>query len=370
MKKILVVDDSSAIRKMVDYHLAQEQKYEILMVENGELAVEKVMKELPDLVLMDLMMPKMDGITATREIRKNPDCDTMPIVLLSAVGNKTKWVEALKAGANDFIAKPYEKAELIARIDTHLKVSGLTQELALKNRLLEKEKELAHKVQESILPQNLKFDGLELETIYQPSDQIGGDFFDAWKNNEMFHFLVGDVSGHGTAAALLMAAIKGIFQSLGQTLSDPLKTVTAVNSLLCKMAGDSGMFLTLVFVSFEKEKNELQIISAGHNPVFLKNGQTFQAIESTGPALGWSTDDRWDVISSPFASGDRLFLYTDGLTEAQNKVGEFYGEERLLKFLEENNSSETIGQKTFQELSSFCGGKFNDDLTIFAIQRK
>lgn len=368
MKKILIVDDDPVIRKMLDFHISKNLGYETILAENGKRAIEELTTKLPDMVLMDMSMPEMDGITAVKEIRKNPDFAALPILMVSSEVDKAKWVEALSAGANDFVQKPADKSEMLARITTHLKVASLTNELAYKNALLTKEKSLAYKVQQKILPQNLRFEGLEIGTFYKASNQIGGDFYDAWETSRSINFIIGDVSGHSISSALLMAAGKGMLHSLGQTMHTQMEVVTATNRMLCEIL-EGDMFISLVYVAFVKQKNELQILSAGHNPVFLINGNNIQTIMSTGPVLGWDCDDYWEMARYPFNPGDSLFLYTDGLTEAKNISGDEFGEARLQNLLQRDSQPQAQIEEIFEEVKGFCGGNFADDLTMFSIKR-
>ena len=129
-------------------------------------------------------MPVMDGITAIKTIRQDHDESLLPILVLSAVGEKETCVASFDVGANDFILKPFHKNELLARISVHLQVAQLTRELASKNRRLMEEKTLARRVQLGLLPRGPVCDDLEIESFYRPSDQIGGDFFDTCSNGD------------------------------------------------------------------------------------------------------------------------------------------------------------------------------------------
>jgi sigma-B regulation protein RsbU (phosphoserine phosphatase) len=198
---------------------------------------------------------------------------------------------------------------------------------------------------------------------------MGGDFFDAWSDGHYTHFLIGDISGHGMSAALMMAVSKGIFRSLGCSMTDPVQIVSAANKMLCPMMLDSRMFLTLVYVLFDRRDNTTCFVSAGHHPVYHLNGGKITAINSTGPAIGWDTEDTWELVSYRFDPGMLLFLYTDGLVEAKDAAGREFGE-RLPAKLADFHSPQTIVDGIFDAAEKFSDGNLADDVTIFVIERK
>ncbi|MDD5287017.1 MAG: PAS domain S-box protein [Desulfuromonadaceae bacterium] len=241
--------------------------------------------------------------------------------------------------------------------------------LSDKNRQLENERTLAHKVLEYILPQQFELPGFTTAIMFRPSDRIGGDFFDAWSDGDCTHFLIGDISGHSTSAALMMAVSKGIFRSLGYTMNDPVEIVTAANRMLCPMMLDSRMFLTLVYVLFDRRDNSLRVVSAGHNPVYHLDGSEIFTIDSTGPAIGWDEEDSWEPVCCRFDPGMLLFLYTDGLTEAKDSAGIEFGDKLLLE-LREFCSPEALVDGIIEAAEKFRNGAFEDDVTLFAIRRE
>jgi len=372
--KILIVDDDPFIRDMLGAIL-QASNYDIETAENGIGAIEKFKANLGiDLIISDMNMPLMSGLELIKAIRD--EGSDVPIIILTGNNEISIAIEAIRSGANDYLLKDENIQDTILLsvekvMEKHqLKLQNiqLMADLAIKNERLENERLLASRVQKNILPSSISIKGFDIGTFYRPSDKIGGDFYDAWETNRAIHFVIGDVSGHGVASALLMAASKGVLNSLGQTMHTPLEIITATNRMLCDILGEGGMFLSLVYASFIKNKNEMHIISAGHNPVFLISGRDIHAITSTGPVMGWDKDDYWEVVRHPFNLGDSLFLYTDGLIEAKSKEEDF-GENRLQGLFNDIDRSDKVVEKVFQEVSSFCSGNFYDDLTMLMIRR-
>lgn len=373
-QKILIVDDTPANIQIL--HEILQDSYDIFFATNGTDGIRIAQQEMPDLILLDIMMPGVNGYEVCENIKSDPRTGHIPVIFITAMNDVQDETKGLNCGAIDYITKPISPPIVKARVKNHLELKrqrdtleNLTMELGEKNRQLENEQTLAHKVLEYILPRKFELPGFTTAVIFRPSNQMGGDFFDAWTDGDRTHFLIGDISGHSTSAALMMAVSKGIFRSLGSTLTDPVKIVTAANRMLCPMMLDSGMFLTIVYVLFDRHDNSAAIVSAGHNPVYHLNGSEVIAIDSTGPVIGWDEEDSWETVRCRFDPGMMLFMYTDGLTEAKNASGMEFGE-TLTSSLAGVHSPQAIVDRILAAAEDFSGGKFEDDVTIFAIFRR
>ncbi|MEI6206675.1 MAG: SpoIIE family protein phosphatase [Desulfuromonadales bacterium] len=372
---ILVVDDDAFVAEMLA-EILDSDGYQVETAEHGRDALAKL-EGLPEtcLVISDMNMPEMNGLELIEAIRKRGS--EVPIIILTGNSEISVAISALDKGANDYLLKDENINETIIisvkkvleKQQLKLHNIQLMDNLARKNRAMEKEQMLASKVQANILPIKLHLPGFQTGIYYRPSNQIGGDFFDALETHKCIHFLIGDISGHSTSSALVMAVCNGMFRSLGQTMDSPLEIVTAANHMLCQMLMDSGMFLTLAYMTLDREKNVLSVVSAGHNPLYLFNGTHIETIESTGPVLGWDPDDTWEVPEFQFHQGSTLFLYTDGLVEAKNSANEEF-EARLIDSLTRIDAPpDDLVNSLLTEVTEFCGGVFDDDLTMFAIKR-
>jgi len=372
---ILVVDDDPFVSEMLA-EILDSGGYQVDTTENGASALVKL-EDLPEisLVISDMNMPEMSGLELIEAIRQRGS--DVPIIILTGNSEISVAISALNKGANDYLMKDENIHETITisvekvleKQQLKLQNTLLLENLARKNREMEKEQVLASKVQANILPIKLQLAGFQTGIYYKPSNQIGGDFFDALETKTSTHFLIGDISGHSTSSALVMAVCNGMFRSLGQTMESPLEIVVAANRMLCQMLMDSGMFLTLAYMTLDCEKNLLTVVSAGHNPIYLLKDGGIQEIESTGPVLGWDPDDEWEKLEFPFHPGSTLFLYTDGLVEAKNRANEEF-ESRLVDALVRIDAAPAeLVSTLLKEVSEFCGGRFEDDLTMFAIKR-
>ncbi|MBI5076107.1 MAG: SpoIIE family protein phosphatase [Nitrospirae bacterium] len=372
---ILVADDDPLVREMIAMIL-QDEGYIVETAEHGAEALKKFGSgDAISLIVSDMNMPEMDGLGLINAVRTAGH--DVPIIILTGNSEITTAIQAMKTGASDYILKDENIQDTIGisvekALEKHFlrkQNQQLLEELARRNEKLEDEKALAQKVQKNILPGALHFPGFEVGSFYRPSDKIGGDFFDAWENSGRIHFLIGDVSGHSTSSALIMAVSKGILQSLGHTLSDPREIVRAANRMICDIVSDSGMFLTLLYGVFDRSRDELLIVSAGHNPVFIVRGKDVTRIDSTGSVLGWDPEDRWEATTPVFSPGTGLVLYTDGLTEARSRAGLEFGEEGLESLLRDDLPIGATINKIVQTVETFCSNEFSDDLTLFIIKR-
>jgi phosphoserine phosphatase RsbU/P len=372
-QKILIVDDTPANIQILNEVL--QSNYVIFFATNGPDALRIVQREIPDLILLDIMMPEMDGYEVCTRIKADPRTHQIPVIFITAMTDEEDEAKGLECGAIDYITKPISPPIVTARVKNHLELKSqrdaleeLSMELVDKNRQLENERSLAHKVLENILPRHFDLPGFTTAVIFRPSDQLGGDFFDAWSSGDFSHFLIGDISGHSTSAALMMAVSKGIFRSLGNTMTDPVAIVRAANRMLCPMMLDSQMFLTLVYVLFDRRDNTASFVSAGHNPVYHLDGSKIITIDSTGPVIGWDEADSWEAVRCRFDPGMLIFLYTDGLTEAMDAAGREFGT-RLLTELADFRAPQAFADEIFAAAETFNAGNFADDVTIFAIGR-
>lgn len=374
-KTILVVEDDSFIRTLLDRQLSTVG-YNVTTARNGLESIEFVTKNVPDLIIMDLEMPEMGGLEAIQEIRKQYNSANLPIIVLSSERSKKEWTIALKAGANDFVPKPYDKNELFARITTNLRVAFLTnmlglktQDLLSKNEKLAQEMSLAVNIQKTILPGVVQFQDLKVERFFHPLHQLSGDYLDIFEEDEVMTLMIGDISAKDISAALIMFAAKSILQSFGKSKKKPLEVVSRVNQLFCEMLQDSGFSFSLVFAVFNKRSNEVLFLSAGHIPVVLHSGDVLRSIKSTGPRLGINKDASWTVKKVPFFPGNSLFFCTDGLIEATDANGEKFGMDRLLVELKKNSEPKKQLFNAFSAVKEFCQSNFSDDITMLSIKR-
>ena len=251
---------------------------------------------------------------------------------------------------------------------------------AIQNERYKEELKIAKRVQDSLLPRELDvIDGLEMSAFSKPAAEVGGDYFDTYKiNNHRIAIVIGDVSGKGTSAAFHMSQMKGIFQSLVQLNLSARDFIIKANNALSGCL-DRTSFITSTYFVIDTERKKFEFSRAGHCPTLYysakKNTVTF--LEDNGLGLGILRDDQFDefveVNEVEYDSGDILFLYTDGITEAKNSDQEEFGYERLKEFLEKNAyySAEYLKEEILKYLYDFCGtSNLDDDITTLIAKVK
>lgn len=380
---LLFVDDEQEIAaSLADLF---RRNYHVVTATSADEALTLLKQHAVSVIVADQRMPGKTGSELLAEACII-DSDIVRI-LLTGYADIEAVIEAVNRGKIFFyLTKPWRSSELEVIIgnavehhlllkDKRMLVEELRQmnadlEEIVKDRTkeLEDERTLAHRVLDNILPQQFTLPGFTTAVIFRPSDKIGGDLFDAWTDGTYTHFLIGDISGHSTPAALMMAVSKGIFRTLGSTMTDAVEIVKAANRMLFSMMIESRMFLTLVYVLFNHNDNTINIVSAGHNPTYLLNGREVTTIESTGSVIGWDREDSWDTVCYRFDPGNILFLYTDGLVEAKDASGAEFGE-AFPSVLVDFHSPQSLTDSIFASAEKFSAGKFTDDVTIFAIER-
>ncbi|MEE9357239.1 MAG: response regulator, partial [Sedimenticolaceae bacterium] len=205
-ERILLVDDNPTNLQVL-FQTLEGRGYNLLVAKDGETALTIVKKALPELVLLDIMMPGIDGYEVCRQLKGDPATRDIPVIFLSALDDTKDKVRGLGLGAVDYISKPFQADEVIARVDTHLTIHRLQQQLQEQKDALERELEVVAEVQYDLLPKRLpEIKGMKLSAYYKTSRYAGGDYYDIIElPDERWGFMVADAEGHSTPAAVRMA---------------------------------------------------------------------------------------------------------------------------------------------------------------------
>lgn len=370
----MVVDDSAIVRHMITNALTRQG---VKVIEAGDgvealFCLEKSMEEV-DLVITDVKMPKMNGDQLCQEIRSIPGMEDIPVIMLSASNDSEAALKYFKIGATDYVPKPFSLEEIMARITVHLKVRMMNKELKKKNEDYQNDLALAREVQQAALKESVHADFLQINTHTQPFGEVGGDLFAFSKTeDEAVNIFIGDATGHGVAAALITMLTRSGLDSVDRNQAVS-KVIAQLHDGLCGRSGDH--YVTGIYVRVNA-RGELTYTNAGHPPLIIvpKQGKPRLYSEKGGLPLGMldmpGDYDEETIILQP---GDRFFIYTDGITEWENKVGEQYEMDRFLDFLEtnRNKSLEDLKVCLLRELKQFSGqNPCNDDLTLLGFQFK
>jgi len=370
---ILIVDDTPANLQLLSKMLS-EQGYRVRPVSNGSMALSVVQVEPPDMILLDIRMPDMDGYTVCEYLKADKETRDIPIIFISALDATQDKVKAFQVGGLDYITKPFQIEEVIARVETHLALRSLQMQLQDANTKMMMELNLAGEVQASFLPRTLpRIPGWQLTITLQSSRETSGDFYDInLLPNGRLGILVADVVDKGAGAALFMALCWTLYRTYAsEFLEEPESVLSAVNRRILEDTS-ARQFVTAFYGILDPASGCLVYCNAGHCPPFLfkvNADQDFEQLIRTGVPLGVFEDQTWKQSIVQLDSGDVMVLYTDGLTEAQNVDKVLFGENRLIEVIRGymGHPAQEIQDGIIEELQRFVGDTSQSDDIVLSI---
>jgi sigma-B regulation protein RsbU (phosphoserine phosphatase) len=329
--RVLIVDDAKANLDILVEGLKADHKLSLAM--NGEMALQIAGRTPPDLVLLDIMMPGMDGYEVCRRLREMPETADVPIMFLSSleeVQNKTRGFEA---GANDYLTKPFEMLEVKARVRSLLKAKAYSD--AVKEQIAS-ELRVAREIQMGMLPHDFsKLESaynVEFGAVLEPAREVGGDLYGvcAAASDRLVVFL-GDVSGKGIPASMFMVRAISLARLLARDIVEPELILARLNDELSE-DNPSFMFVTFICAVFDPNTGKTTIANGGHcRPILIREGEApCWAVKNLGTALGFDAGLEFERTELTLRPGDSLVFYTDGVSEAFNPQDDCYGDDRLI----------------------------------------
>lgn len=386
--RILIVDDEPF---NVDY-LEQELdylKYETISAVDGQDALDKITSQSPDLVLLDIMMPVMDGLTVLQNAKADPAMRDIPIIVISANNDLAFVVKGIQLGAEDYLSKPFEPALLKARIQSSLEKKRLHDLQGLYLKSLERELNIARDIQKEFLPAQLPvLDGWEIAYYFKAAKEVAGDFYDAFLLADgSLAFLVADVCGKGIGAALFMTLFRSLIHaasttdqfSPGQiqqnfTPAERLRHVVSLtNNYVAETHEAACMFATIFIGILDPKSGKLTYINGGNEPALIvgRDGRIRAELTNSGPAIGIFPNRQYTANEFDLAGDDLLVAFTDGIPDTLNAEGEPFGRLRLEEVLPQNASPTELLNKIEEHLNQFMGkAEQFDDITLIALKRK
>jgi sigma-B regulation protein RsbU (phosphoserine phosphatase) len=366
--KILLAEDEPVTSRLLQRCL-ERWGHEALVAATGEDAWALYLEHRPRLVITDWIMPGMDGPELIGRIRAASDGAYAYALLLTAKSSKQDVVSGMDAGADDFLSKPFDEEELRARIRAGVRILELQRDLARRNEELERaneeigaanarmrrDLEAAARIQQALLPAPLPdFAEVRFAWSLKPCVELAGDILNVFPlGPHHVAFYVLDVSGHGVPAALMSVTLSRVLVAAhgqpglltggseeggGQRITPPAVVARRLNRRF-SVNPSMGQFFTLLYGVVDRRTRHLRYVSAGHpGPVLLSAGRRSTLLEATGPPVGILDGVKYEDRVLELEPGDRLFAYSDGITEARNVQGEFFGTERLVRQLEETRS--------------------------------
>ncbi len=380
-EQILIIDDDRASRRLLA-RVLREAGYTCREAASGMEALALVHTATPELLLLDLDMPEMDGAEVLQRLRGDSDnaVAQLPAIMLTGHGGEESEVRCLAAGANDFVTKPINLQVLRARIDTQLRLEFLRQQLQRQNGELEAwrtnlERDLAaaRLTQQSLIPQKAPtLPDWEVAAAYRPVIQVGGDIY-GWLRMQDGRtlFWIVDATGHGAAAALLTTLAKLLFQHGSGEHAQPAKIMEAVNNDFRSIFG-ARSFMTAMCVALDPDTGEASVVGAGHPPLLVSRAQGVgELIWSSAPPLGLLESSRFTEAQITLAPGDAFLLYTDGLYGSSKSDTERWTPERLRVALDEvqPTSAQALLMRIVARIAPEGGVPLPDDLAAVAVRR-
>ncbi len=390
---ILVVDDTPANLQVLAGML-KDRGYKVRPAPSGKLALAAAGRDPPDLILLDINMPEMNGYEVCEHLKADARLKGIPVIFISALTEPLDKVKAFATGGVDYITKPFQMEELHARVETHLKLRRLQIELEKTNSQLERTNDrmshdlkAAAKIQKTFLPgATTKVSGAEFAWGYQPCDELAGDGLNIIPLGDgKVGLYILDVSGHGVSAALLSVTLSRLLSPPADPssilirdrdvvdrldITPPAKVADRLNKLF-PFDTATGQFATLIYGVLDVSTGDFRHVCAGHaGPLHLPVRGPPVILESPGFPIGVA-DEAYGERNFHLAPGDRLYLYSDGLPDAMNSGGEHFGDVRLLEAIGRGRTKplrEGIAT-LLEEIARWHGGESpKDDISILAVE--
>ncbi|MGD9132483.1 MAG: SpoIIE family protein phosphatase, partial [Desulfobacterales bacterium] len=363
---VLVVDDTPANIKVLMETLKDD--YRIVAAVNGERALQLATSDPnPDIILLDVMMPEMDGYEVCAKLKADGKTRDIPIIFVTAMSDTQDETKGLELGAVDYITKPISPPVVSARVKNHLELRQAreilkNQNLILEQRVEERTREvlelqksefelrvakekvenelnIAAQIQKGILPSSFPAypdrKEFELHAFMKPARYIGGDFYDFFFiDDNTLALVMADVSDKGVPAALFMMVSRTLIRSLAFDNRSPSAVLEKANNIMCQN-NDSGMFVTVFLAFYDVSSGKLTATNGGHSAslVIDRDGTSREWATTHGPALGFMEELPYKEETMDLKVGQTLFLYTDGVTEAVSPGNELFGLDRLQELL-------------------------------------
>lgn len=380
---VLVVDDNRVNRRLLTAIL-EKDGCKVLEAEDGEPGVVMAHEHQPDLILLDIMMPGTDGFQACSILKADPSTAEIPIIFLSALAETSNKVKGLKLGAVDYIPKPFERAEVVARVRSHLELQRLTRRLKERQKQLEEDLAAAAEIQRSLLPAALsEAKELQIDWRFLPCERIGGDVFNfsALDDRYVSIYMI-DVAGHGVPAAMVTVSVaRSLSPETGHVVrktegSDEIEIVSP-SEVLDRLDNEYpierfGKHFTIAYLILDRQTGLLRYSLGGHPPLLVvRRDGTIEWLSEGGALIGLGGLLPFDEGECQLEPGDRFFLYTDGIPEFECPQGTFFGEDRMAEKLAESIGTPLEGSCDFllEDLHEFGHGEaYQDDVTLLGVQ--
>jgi len=370
--RVLIVDDAKLNIDILVQALRDEYKLSVAL--DGAAALCSIEKSTPDLVLLDIVMPGLNGYEVCRQLRAHESTRDLPVMFLSSLEDVKDKTQGFEVGGNDYLTKPFEVLEVKARVRSLLKAKAYTDAI---REAMARDLKIAREIQMGILPADVaavtRHSALEVHAIIEPAQKVGGDLYEVLRgSDDRVVIALGDVSGKGIPAALFMAVAVTVLRTLARHLVDPAEILRRLNDELVEQ-NPRGMFVTMQCLVFDLTARQVSFAGAGHHQLaIVSRGRPPRlACVSSGRPAGLMPFNPIERETLPLEAGDTFVLFSDGVSEAMNVADDFYGEDRLIAVLtaEADGAVADIVKRVVADVHAFANGaKQSDDITVLAVR--
>ena len=370
---ILVVDD---VPENIDVMVGVLSKdYKVLCATRGEKALRIVhSKHPPDIILLDVMMPEMDGLEVCRRLKSDPKTTDIPVIFVTAKDEESDEAKGLEFGAVDYISKPIKPDVVLSRIKTHLKIQTLMKKINHANQKMINEQLVAKQIYDNIVhTDHLNQDYIQYSVT--PMDIFCGDLLLSAKSpSGNLFIMLGDFTGHGLTAALGVIPTADIFYTMVENGFSLAKIIMELNRKL-NASLPMGIFCAACVIEYDMRNQQLFIWNGWNPDIYLvtEDCKIKQTIETHHLAFGLAKPEEFDseTILVPFVPGEKLYVYSDGLTETLNDEKKLFGNEGIIKAIEQSPNNQDIFKNILDSSNQFRGqGDATDDVTLIEITAK
>jgi len=376
-RRILIADDQHDLLDALRL-LLKSEGIAMDAVTSPDAVVAAVRRRTYDLLLMDLnytgdTTSGREGIDLLARVRQHDDL--LPVVAMTGWGSVDLAVEAMRSGVCDFVQKPWDNRQLVTTLHTEIEKGRARRQ---QRQFAAREFSEAQRIQRKLLPAALpRLDGCELAASWEPAVGVGGDCYDAIAfTPSRVALSIADVVGKGIPAALLMSNLQAAVRAFASETTEPSALCQQVNRILCGNIAE-GRFISFFYCTLDIERHTLTYANAGHYaPILLRPDGSVERLEAGGPVLGIFNDAVYKQSQISVESGDRVVLFTDGITDAQEAGADEdaadykdFGEDRLVTVAHAHRAlgADALQERLAAEVSTFAGGQFQDDATLIVV---
>ncbi|MDN3649366.1 fused response regulator/phosphatase [Reinekea marina] len=368
---ILIADDNETDRLILQ-KIVEKEGHQVVLAQNGQEAIDRFVEHKPDLILLDVMMPVLDGLEAARRIKSLLVDDLVPIIFLTSLQDASSLAECLEAGGDDFLSKPYNRIILKAKIMAFGRMRVMHEKLQVHNRQMLIEQQVAKTIFDNVAHSGcLNLDNIRYSL--SPLSVFNGDTVLAERKPDGgIHLFLGDFTGHGLPAAIGAMPLAEIFYGMtakGFSVDDILREINSrLQSIL-----PVGVFCCGCFVELDLFEKKARIWLGGLPDIVMyrNKSQSFETLPSNNLPLGVLSSSKFApvIVEVSMDNDDELFVWSDGIIESRNSDNEMFGEERLLEIFKRSKDQSTLFDTILNQVDQFVStASVEDDLTLATIK--